>query len=107
MALWENQDAGAELQILGQRRRKRERLQRIWNRNILAAGNFAGRSIWVRGFVVLRDDDVLDGPDRLDADLLGGGDEMREQIGIGEGSGVGEHQADFHSCLLSDGFGSI
>ena len=105
MALRQNQDAGAELEVLGDRGRERQRLQRVGNRDILAARNLAGRGIWIGRFVILRDDDVLDGPDRFDADLLGGCYKMREQIGIGEGTGIGEHQADFHSCLASAGLG--
>src|SRR5579871_1380753 len=32
---------------------------------------------------------------------------MRKEVGIGEGSGIGEHQADFHSCLASAGFANL
>src|SRR5271156_3909342 len=96
MALRENQYSGAELDFFGHRSRERERQQRIGNRHIFAAWNFSTGRVWVRRFVVLRDHDMLDRPQRLDPASLGGGREMREQSGIAEGPGVNEHQSKFH-----------
>src|ERR1039457_3465826 len=96
MALRKNQDAGAEFQVLGDRGREREWRERIGNRDVFATGNLAARRIRIWSFVILRDDDVLDGPDRFDSDFLGGGNQMRNKIGLTEGAGIGEHQTDFH-----------
>src|SRR5216684_1077948 len=96
MALRQNQHTGRELDLLGQRGDERQRQQRIGNRDILAAGNLAARRIWIRRLVVLRDDDVLDRPQRLDTASLGRGREMSEQSWIGERSRIYKHQAEFH-----------
>jgi hypothetical protein len=92
VTLRKNQDAGGKPDTAGERGGIRERQQRVGNRDVLAAGNLAARRIWIRRLVVVRDDDVLDGPDRLEAALLRGFRQMRQHLGLRERPRIGEHQ---------------
>src|SRR5690606_38237714 len=47
---------------------------------------------------VAGDDDVLDGPHGLEARLFGGVREGGRPVGVGEGAGVGEGDAELHGC---------
>src|SRR5579875_1940207 len=100
MALRENQDAGRELDLRGDRRDKGERNQRIGNRNVLAAGNLAALRIGIGRLVALRDDDMFDRPERFDAALLRRDRQMRKQVGIAERAGIDEQQAYLHDTAL-------
>jgi len=49
---------------------------------------------------------MLDRPERLEAALLGGLRQMREQVVIGERTGIDEDQAEFHGggSFVNDAF---
>jgi hypothetical protein len=99
VALREDQDAGRELQGLRHGGDVRQRDQRVGNRHLLGGGDLSGRVVRVGRLVADRDDDVLDGPDRLDAGALGRRGEVGEQLGERERAGVGVHEAEFHAAL--------
>ena len=92
MTLGKNQDAGSKPDAAGERGGVGERQQRVGNRDVLATGDLAARRIWIRRLVVVRNDHVLDGPDRLEAALLRGFRQMRQHLGLRERPRIGEHQ---------------
>src|SRR5712664_3012153 len=70
MALREDDDSGRELDLRRDRGGVGEWNQRIGKRDVVAAGQLTVLRAWVR-HMRLRDDDVLDSPDRFEAEFLG------------------------------------
>src|SRR5713226_2856062 len=95
MALREDDDPGRELDLRRNSGRVGEWNQRIGKRDVVATRQLTVLRARVR-HVRLRDDDVLDGPDRFEAELLGFACERCEVVGTCERSRIGEHDSSFH-----------
>jgi len=70
-------------------------------------GRFSGLGILPDGLAVRvdravadGDDYVLDRPDRLEADLLGGARQVLQVVRVPEGPGVGIHESEFHASAI-------
>src|SRR5216684_5310828 len=95
MALREDDDSGRELDLRRNSGRVGEWNQRIGKRDVVAAGQLTVLRARVR-HVRLRNDDVLDGPDRFETELLGFVSERGKVVGTCERSRIGEHDSSFH-----------
>src|SRR6266851_3420793 len=93
--LRKDHDAGCELELGRQRRRVGERDQRIGNRRIVTAAHLAVLGSRVRR-MRQRHDDMLDRPDRFEAQIFGVARELREKFGMRELLPIGKHESRFH-----------
>jgi hypothetical protein len=96
VALGEDQDAGGQADGGRRRRHVAEPHQRVGNVERLAAGHLARRVVRVLRVVARGHDDVLHGPQRLEAHLLGRPGHRGGGRSVGEGSGVGEDESELH-----------
>src|SRR6266446_3525809 len=95
MALREDDDPGRKLDLRRDRGGVSEWNQRIGKRDVVPAGQLTVLRARVR-HVRLRNDDVLDSPDRFEAELLGFVGERGKVVGTCERSRIGEHDSSFH-----------
>ena len=83
----------AEANARGRGRDVREPDQRVGDRDVLAAGHLAVGRVRVRRLVSRRHDDVLDGPQRLEPELLRESREADRDSRIRERPGIRERQS--------------
>ena len=100
MALREEEDAGGEPELRGHGRGEGERQQGVGQGEVLRARDPARWAVRVDRAVADGDDHVLDRPDRLEADLLGGARQVLQVVRVPEGPGVGIHESEFHASAI-------
>ena len=96
MALRQEQYARREAELFRHGGREGEGQKRVQERDVLRTGDLARRAVGIHRAVPDRDDDVLDRPERFDADVLGRTRQVGEVVGEAERAGVGVHEAEFH-----------
>ena len=98
--LGHDQDAGRQVDGRGHPGQVRQPDQRIGDRGVVVARHLPRRVIGVGRLVAGGHDHVLDGPERLEAHLFGPSGEGGGAVRLGEGSGVGEDDAEVHGVSL-------
>src|SRR5947208_920926 len=107
VALRQDEDAGREAERRGGGADPCQPDQRIGDRALLGTGHATARRVRVLRLVVGWDDDVLDGPERLDAVLLGDSTEGGSHVGLHVGTDVGEHDPELHRTPARSLAGSL
>src|SRR5580698_10733918 len=95
MSLRQDYDAGREFDLAGDSRCVSQRDQWVRNRDLVASRHLSVLRSRI-GHMRFRDHDVLDGPDRIESDLLRLARQLSEKFRLREWARIGEYDACLH-----------
>jgi hypothetical protein len=105
MALGQDQDARREPDLRRGGGDVGEPEQRIGDRRVLGPGHAAVGAVRILRDIAGRHGDVLDGPERLDSDVLAARARNAASVGLHERTDVGERDSELHGTVLLERLG--